>query len=154
MRNPQVQRRRRAGTGLEDDDFEEARSIVGNLDAQTTHILRQAGFGAVETILHLRSRDIEISAGGESDHDLAGAVGAAGRRHIEEIGHAVHFALDDGGDILVHRLGVGTVIGVAECRDGGATAGYCSIGRLMSAIVPNSAMNRAMTHATAGLCTK
>ena len=78
-------------------------SIVGNLDAEM-NILRQAGFGAVETILTCVRATSKISAGGESDDDPAVLVGAAGRRHIEENLGTPFIALDDGGDILVHRL--------------------------------------------------
>ena len=107
----EVERAMRAVRRSQRHDHQEVGSGFADLDALTAHFLGQPRLDAAQPVLDVDLSEVDVGAALEGDGDRRRAVRGRRRAHVEEIVDAVHLLLDDRGDVLLERRGVGAGVG-------------------------------------------
>ncbi len=89
---------------IERHDLQDRGVLFLDGDALRLHRLRQRGQRAVDAVLHQHLIDVGIGADVEGHRQRIGAVGGAGRLHVEHLVDAVDLRLDRQRDGVDHRL--------------------------------------------------
>ena len=103
----EIERGSLAALRLQANNQQEARIGLSDRNALSAHLLGKPLLDTAQPILHLHLRFIDVRAGTEGDIDRRGAIGKAGRRHVEEALNAVQLLLDDLRDVLLEHRGIG-----------------------------------------------
>ncbi len=89
---------------IERHDLQDRGVLFLDGDALRLHRFRQRGQRAVDAVLHQHLIDVGICADIEGHRQRIGAVGGAGRLHVEHLIDAIDLQFDRQGDGVDHRL--------------------------------------------------